>query len=77
MSETINIVDSEKTIKKRKPLRSELFIKELFEEKSLPSEHKFPVERVFSSGTDLIVPKRCSLKADTIRACMCLKHWWS
>ena len=40
MSETINIVDSEKTIKKRKPLRSELFIKELFEEKSLPSEHK-------------------------------------
>ena len=34
-----------------------------------------PVERVFSGGTDLIAAKRCSLKADTIRACMCLKSW--
>ena len=34
-----------------------------------------PVERVFAGGTDLIAAKRCSLKADTIRACMCLKSW--
>ena len=32
-----------------------------------------PVERVFSGGNDLIAAKKCSLKADTIRACMCLK----
>ena len=36
-----------------------------------------PVERVFSGGTDLIAAKRCSLKADTIRACMCLESWQS
>ena len=30
------------------------------------------IERVFSGGTDLITDKRCSLKTDTIRACM----WW-
>ena len=34
-----------------------------------------PVERIFSSAKDLIAPKRCSLNADTIRACMCLKSW--
>jgi len=34
-----------------------------------------PVERAFSGGADLISVKRCSLKADTIRACMCLKSW--
>ncbi len=35
-----------------------------------------PIERVFSGGTDLITPKRCSLNAEVIRACMCLKSWW-
>lgn len=35
-----------------------------------------PVERIFSGGTDLITPTRCSLSADTIRYCMCLKYWW-
>ena len=35
-----------------------------------------PVERIFSGGTDLISIKRCGLKANTIRACMCLKSWW-
>ena len=33
------------------------------------------VERVFSGGGDLITKRRCSLKKDTIRACMCLKDW--
>jgi len=36
-----------------------------------------PVERVSSGGADLIAAKRCSLKANTIRAWMCLKSWWS
>ncbi|CAG8493411.1 5922_t:CDS:2 [Scutellospora calospora] len=36
-----------------------------------------PVERVFSEGTDLISVKRCGLSADSIRACMCLKSWWT
>ena len=40
MSETINLNDSGNTSKKRKALRSELFTKELFEERDLPSEHK-------------------------------------
>ncbi|CAB5370059.1 unnamed protein product [Rhizophagus irregularis] len=35
-----------------------------------------PIERAFSGGTDLISQKRCSLSAETIRACMCLKSWW-
>ena len=34
-----------------------------------------PVERAFSGGADLVAVKRCSLKADTISACMCLKSW--
>jgi hAT family C-terminal dimerisation region len=34
-----------------------------------------PAERVFSGGTDLVQPKRGSLKRDTVRACMCLKSW--
>ncbi|CAB4495821.1 unnamed protein product [Rhizophagus irregularis] len=34
-----------------------------------------PIERAFSGGTDLISQKRCSLSAETIRACMCLKSW--
>lgn len=33
------------------------------------------VERDFSAGTDLIVPTRCALKRETIRAVMCLKSW--
>lgn len=33
------------------------------------------VERDFSDGVDLVTPTRCSLKAQTIRACMCLKSW--
>ena len=33
------------------------------------------VERAFSGGADLVAAKRCSLKADTISACMCLKFW--
>ncbi len=39
MSETIELTNPENTIKKR-VLRSELFSKELFEEKVLPSEHR-------------------------------------
>ncbi|GBC12416.2 zinc finger BED domain-containing protein 1-like [Rhizophagus irregularis DAOM 181602=DAOM 197198] len=35
-----------------------------------------PVERIFSSGTDLVTQKRCSLKGETIRELMCLKSWW-
>lgn len=31
------------------------------------------VERDFSDGVDLVTPTRCSLHAQTIRACMCLK----
>jgi hypothetical protein len=34
-----------------------------------------PVERVFSSGTDLVQDKSGSLKEETIRVCMCLKSW--
>lgn len=36
-----------------------------------------PVERAFSGGADLIAAKRCSLNANTISACMCLKSWWA
>jgi hypothetical protein len=36
-----------------------------------------PAERVFSRGADLITKKRGSLNEDTIRACLCLKSWWS
>ncbi|EXX51121.1 hypothetical protein RirG_264420 [Rhizophagus irregularis DAOM 197198w] len=35
-----------------------------------------PIEKAFSGGTDLISQKRCSLSAETIRACMCIKSWW-
>jgi len=35
-----------------------------------------PVEQIFSGSAELIVDKRCSLKIETIRACMCLKSWW-
>ena len=35
-----------------------------------------PVERAFSGETDLVTQKRCSLLAETIWACMCLKSWW-
>ncbi|KAG4074092.1 hypothetical protein HA402_014297 [Bradysia odoriphaga] len=34
------------------------------------------VERDFSMGADLIVPTRCRLKRETIRAIMCLKSWF-
>lgn len=34
------------------------------------------VERDFSGGVDLVTPTRCSLKQQTIRACMCLKSWF-
>jgi len=35
-----------------------------------------PIERAFSGGTDLVTARRCSLSAETIQACMCLKSWW-
>ncbi len=35
-----------------------------------------PVEHVFSGGRDLISHRRCSLKPESITACMCLKEWW-
>jgi len=35
-----------------------------------------PIERIFSGGVDLIAPKRCAMKGNTIRECMCLKNWW-
>lgn len=34
------------------------------------------VERDFSDGVDLVTPTRCSLQAQTIRSCMCLKSWF-
>jgi hypothetical protein len=40
MSETIDITEPTTQLGKRKALRSELFIKNLFEEKELPPEHK-------------------------------------
>lgn len=36
-----------------------------------------PIERAFSGGVDLVTPTRSKLDAETIRACMCLKGWWS
>lgn len=33
------------------------------------------VERDFSGGVDLVTATRCSLRAQTIRACMCLNSW--
>ena len=35
-----------------------------------------PSERSFSGGRQLITDFRCSLKAETITACMLLKHWF-
>ena len=35
-----------------------------------------PSERAFSSGRQLITDFRCSLKAETITACMLLKDWF-
>jgi hypothetical protein len=35
-----------------------------------------PAERIFSSASDLITQDRTCLAADTIRAVMCLKHWY-
>ncbi|KAJ6643914.1 putative AC transposase [Pseudolycoriella hygida] len=34
------------------------------------------VEREFSGGVDLVTPTRCSLNAQTIRACIFLKSWY-
>lgn len=34
------------------------------------------VERDFSDGVDLVTATRCSLHAETIRSCMCLKSWY-
>lgn len=34
-----------------------------------------PIERFFSNGTDLLVPKRRLMKDKTTRMCMCLKYW--
>jgi hypothetical protein len=34
-----------------------------------------PVERFFSGGPDLLVPKRRLMKDETTRMCMCLKYW--
>jgi len=36
-----------------------------------------PIERVFSSGRDLVSSKRGALDPETIRECMCLKAWQS
>ena len=40
MSETIDLIEPVSQLGKRRSLRSELFINNLFEEKDLPSEHK-------------------------------------
>jgi hAT family C-terminal dimerisation region len=34
-----------------------------------------PIERVFSTGADLVHPKRNGLSEDTIKTVMCLKSW--
>jgi hypothetical protein len=34
-----------------------------------------PIERFFSNGPDLLLPKRKSMKGETTRQCMCLKGW--
>lgn len=33
-----------------------------------------PVERLFSTGPDLLSPRRQSLKPQTIKECLCLKN---
>gem|GEM_PF-2916440 len=35
-----------------------------------------PAERVFSSASDIVTSDRIRLAADTIRAVICLKHWY-
>lgn len=35
------------------------------------------IERIFSSGKDLVTDKRGSLAPETIRECLCLKAWMS
>jgi len=35
-----------------------------------------PAERIFSSAADVITPDRASLAPETVRAIMCLKHWF-
>lgn len=34
------------------------------------------VERDFSDGVDLVTATRCSMNAETVRACMCMKSWY-
>jgi len=35
-----------------------------------------PAERIFSSAADVITYDRASLAPETVRAVMCLKHWF-
>jgi hypothetical protein len=35
-----------------------------------------PAERIFSSAADVITYDRASLAPETVRAVMCLKHWY-
>jgi hypothetical protein len=35
-----------------------------------------PAERIFSSAADVITYDRASLASETVRAVMCLKHWF-
>jgi hAT family C-terminal dimerisation region len=35
-----------------------------------------PSERIFSSVADVITYDRASLSLETVRAVMCLKHWY-
>jgi hypothetical protein len=35
-----------------------------------------PAERIFSSAADIITQDRASLAAGTVRAIICLKHWY-
>lgn len=35
-----------------------------------------PAERIFSSAADIITQDRASLAASTVRAIICLKHWY-
>ena len=35
-----------------------------------------PAERIFSSAADVITYDRASLAPKTVRAVMCLKHWF-
>ena len=36
-----------------------------------------PFERIFSSAADVVTSDRARLAPETIRAIMCLKHWYS